>query len=171
MRMALMVGPFAYELVLGSVPPLGISFFVTLCAGWCVNAVSAPFFLSFVAKRRVAALWLSSAVMAEVNVAPVALLGRWFGDQGVVAALSTAVAVGSTVTIVAARRSEVDVRRWVHGPELLLIAVSIAAAAAFVGPTLRPGGASVAVLPLILAMLAYASVVVATLHHSRAFHR
>ncbi len=57
--MAVLMGPFVYEFVLGYVPPLGMRFFVMLCAGWCVNAVSAPFFFSLLAKRRVAALWLA----------------------------------------------------------------------------------------------------------------
>ena len=132
-----------------------------------MNAVSAPFFPSLVAKRRVAALWLSSGVMAVVNVALFALLGRLFGDLGVVASLSLSIAAGSAVTIIAARRFRRRLPRWIHGPEILLLAVSAVAVMAFVGPNLGPGNGAAAAGPLILATLAYATV----FRHNAAFLR
>lgn len=169
--MAVLMGPFVYEFVLGYVPPLGMRFFVMLCAGWCVNAVSAPFFFNLLAKRRVAALWLSSGVMALVNVALIGVLGRLFGEQGVVASLALAIATGSMVTIVAARRSDVAVPRWIHGPELLLLSVSVVTIAAFVGPNLRPGSSAATFVPLILATLAYITIFLTTLYFSGIFRR
>jgi O-antigen/teichoic acid export membrane protein len=169
--MAVLMGPFIYEFVLGYVPPLGMRFFVMLCAGWCVNAVSAPFFFNLLARRRVAALWLSSGVMALVNVGLIGVLGRLFGDQGVVASLAIAIATGSIVTIIAARRSDVAVPRWIHGPEIMLLAVSVVAVATFVGPNLRPGGSAATLLPLALATVVYATVFLTTLHISGIFRR
>ncbi len=109
--------------------------------------------------------------MALVNVALIGVLGRLFGDQGVVASLALAIAAGSMVTIVAARRADVAVPRWIHGPELLLLAVSVVAVAAFVGPNLQPGNSAAAFVPLVLATLAYATIFLTTLHFSGIFRR
>jgi O-antigen/teichoic acid export membrane protein len=169
--MAILVGPFIFQFVLGRVPPLGMQFFVMLCAGWCINAISAPFFFSLVAKRRVAALWLSSAVMGVANVTLFGLLGRLFGAQGVVASLAISIAAGSLVTIVAALRLDTAVPRRIQGPELLLLVASAAAIAAFVGPNLRAETHSVAVAPLLFATALYALIFLAILHVSGIFRR
>jgi O-antigen/teichoic acid export membrane protein len=169
--MAVLLAPFVYELVLGAVTPVDLRFFTLLCAGWCVNAVSAPFFFSLVAHRRVAALWASSAAMAVVNVALFGLLGRMFGDVGVVAALALAVAAGSALTIVAARRLDEAVPPWIRAPELVLVATSALACWTVAVPGLRGGYVPSAAATPVLATIAYAAVVLTTLHFSGIFRR
>lgn len=168
--LAALLGPFVYQFVLGYVPPLGMQFFVLLCAGWCVNAVSAPFFFNLVARRRLTVLWLSSGVMGVANVALFAPLGGLLGATGVVAALALAIAAGSTVSIVAALRGE-RMARWVHAPELLLLIASGVAVSAFVRPGLHGEAQPLAAGPLLVASLAYSLLFLATLHVSGIFRR
>jgi O-antigen/teichoic acid export membrane protein len=168
---AVLVAPFIYAFVLGRISILDAQLFGILCAGWCVNAISAPYFFRLVAARQTRALWLSSATMAVTNVALFAPLGAAFGELGVVASLAVAIAAGSAVTVVAARRSDAASSPWLRLPELLLLGASAAAVVFVLVPVLRGGAALSAGSLAVVAVLTYGGVVLALMYFSGIFRR
>jgi O-antigen/teichoic acid export membrane protein len=169
--MAALMGPAVFEFILGTVPPDGLRFFVLLCIGWCVNAISAPYFFSLVSRRRVAAIWWSSGVMALTNVMLFGLLGRRFGAQGVVASLATAIAAGSAITILAVLREGGRPARVPNVQGLVLVVASLVVVAVALGPVLMGDDHAVGMIPLVFLTVAYAAVALVTFYFSGSFRR
>jgi O-antigen/teichoic acid export membrane protein len=104
-----------------------IVFALVLLVGWLTNALCAPFFFRNVATMKVRRIWVTTWIIAGVNLTGGLVLGALFGAAGVVIALTLGVAMGSIHTMYS-DPDQLPTYRW---PEVTLAILGLSAAITF----------------------------------------
>lgn len=123
-----------------------------LCAGWAINTITVPAYLSNMGTGRLRWNTISHVVMGLLNLALASAFGMLFGWYGVVAGSVLALAIGSLIIVVGFHRQHgIALAELIPGGSRLLLLVSLIAAVglALATSTMMPpsSGLVVALLP------------------------
>lgn len=102
---AALVAPLLAWLWLGEVPPHFWEFTAVLAVGWIVNVASVPAYHLSVSAGRLKSIAMGGLATTVVGPVLAVLLGREWGDRGVVLGTALGLALGGAITMVIASRA------------------------------------------------------------------
>lgn len=119
-----------------------------LCAGWAVNTLNVPGYFCNMGTGQLRWNTISHVVIGLLNAVLASLLGALFGWQGVLIGSMLALAIGSSVIVVAFHREHgIALMELVPSESrpLLLVSLVATSALAFAATTMMPPGSGIAV--------------------------
>jgi O-antigen/teichoic acid export membrane protein len=93
--------PEISRLLIGSYQPAFVLFSLLLAFGWFINGMTNPAYFTYMGTGKLKWNTVSSIVVGSLNILLGVILGRQFGGSGVVAGWTIALAVGSSLVIIA----------------------------------------------------------------------